>query len=217
MESKRPEMEPVKIKFLSFTKDGSDAEKTEKLQAAAAKIEKAIARQKALNELVDYKAPEIEDQSQIDPNDDNRSLYERLQEQRDKKKEALEESKRLSNLITKLDEEDVGHLNEVSRLRQEEELKRRLEVHDALEAKKNLKRQKILETERQMKESLLGAKFQSAASTSRSSFKKDNKAKSKLLSSIKIRPRAKNIPDSSSSNDNKLDDSCNDRTKRDTE
>lgn len=143
------------MRFLSFSNDQEDAEKEAKLKEAAARIEEAISRERALNELVDFPAQKFEDEG-IDPANDCRSLYERLQEQKNKKKDALEESKKLSNLITTLDEDDVNHLNDLAKNKREEELRKRLEIHDALEAKKRLHEQKMIDQERQMKESLMG-------------------------------------------------------------
>lgn len=182
------------IRFLSFANDKEDAEKEAKLKEAAAKIELAVARQKAMDELVDYKPPSAEDQAVIDPVNDTRPLYERLLEQRNKKKEALEESQKLSNLITKLDEEDVSHLNQIAKARREEELRKRLEILDALEAKKRIDEQKLEEEKTRMKELLLGT---SAAPMADGSFK-NKSLKSKLASLIKMKPREKPIPSQSS-------------------
>jgi hypothetical protein len=164
------------MRFLSFANEKEDAEKAAKLKEAAAKIEQAMEREKALSELVDYKEPTGE--HQIDPACDTRSLYERIQEQRNKKKEELEESKKLSNWVTRLDDDDVEYLNEVSKKKQEDELRRRLEIHDALEAKRRLEKQKMLDEERKVKEDLLGKSY-------------TTKTKSRLSSLVKIKAKMK--------------------------
>lgn len=164
------------FRFLSFVNEKEDAEKRAKLKEAAARIEQAIAKDKSLNELIDYKPTE----ESIDLANDTRSLYERLQEQKNKKKEALEESQKLSNLVTTLDEEDVSYLNEVARNKREEELKKRLEIHDALEEQKRLNEKKILDHEKKLKESL---------TFSKKSIHKTNMLKKLKVSSIKMKPK----------------------------
>lgn len=167
--------EKPSMRFLSFANDKEDAEKEAKLKEAALKIEEAISKEKALNELIDYVPPT--DSAEIDPLNDTRSLYERLQEQKNKKKDSLEESQKLSNCVTKLDEEDVNYLNEVARNKHEEELKKRLEVYDALEGKKRRDEKKMLEEENRRKELLIGSRI------------KNSPSKSKLLLSIKVKPK----------------------------
>lgn len=166
------------MRFLSFANNEEDAEKAAKLKEAAAKIEKAMAKEKVLSELIDYKE-EHQSEQEIDPANDTRSLYERLQEQRNKKKEDLEESKKLSNWIAQLDDDDVEYLNEVAKKKQEDELRRKLEMQDALEAKKRIDEQKMLAEERKMRESLLGKSPQTT------------KTKSRLSALIKMKPKAK--------------------------
>lgn len=172
------------FRFLSFANDREDAEKEAKLKDAAARIEQAIAREKALGELIDCPTPSQEETA-IDPANDHRSLFERLQEQKNKKKNDLEESQKMSNLITTLDDDDVSYLNEVAKNQREEELRRRLEVHDVLEAKKRLEEQKMLEKERQLQNSLL-------IGTSRKSESKGAFSKSRISAMVKIKPKAKN-------------------------
>lgn len=181
---------PPAIRFLKFTNDKEEAEKEAKLKEAAAKIEQAIAKDRALSELIDYKEPTEGDQSTIDLANDTRSLYERLEEQRNKKKEAFDESHKLSNLITTLDEEDVDYLNEITEAKREEELRKRLQVQDALEAKKRLQEQKMLEEEKCLKESLLGGPLAAAGASSAHKSTKQS-IRSKLGSLIKVRPKTK--------------------------
>lgn len=169
------------IRFLSFTNDKEDAEKEIKLKEAAARIEQAIAREKALGELIDYNEPSEGDVS-IDPKNDTRSLYERLMEQKNKKKEALEESQKLSNLVTKLDEDDVSYLNEVAKNKREEEIKKRLEVYDVLEEKRRSDEKKMDVDEQKMKQFLIGGGLGNRSTSS---------LKSKLISKIKIKPKNK--------------------------
>lgn len=170
------------IRFLNFSNTEEDAEKAAKLKEAAAKIEEAIARQKAVSELIDYNEKEAEAEP-FDPANDTRPLYERLQEQRNKKKEMIEESQKLSNMVTKLDEDDANYLNEVVKNKREEELKKRLEVYDAMETKKRLDEQRVLEEEKRLKESLL------ASGLNRRNNNTHNK--SKLSLSIKVKPKPK--------------------------
>lgn len=167
------------IRFLSFSNDKEDAEKVAKLKEAALKIEQAIAKEKSLNELIEYKQPEGET---IDPLNDSRPLYERLLEQRNKKQEELEESHKLSNLVTKLDEEDAAYLNEVARSKNELEVRKRLEVYDALEEKKRFDAKRALEQESKLKSCLVDIKSSGSSSA----------IKSKLSSMIKVKPRSKN-------------------------
>lgn len=171
------------MRFLSFCNDKEDAEKEAKLKEAALRIEEAIKKDKALDELVEY-VPQPEDT--IDLSNDTRPLYERLLEQKNKKQEAFEESHKLSNLVTKLDEDDASYLNEVARNKQEEELKKRLEVYDALEEKKRMKEKRDLDDEKKLKESLIGSKMVS---------NKSSPLKTKL-SFIKVKPKAKQTGES---------------------
>lgn len=179
------------IRFLSFSNTEEDAEKETKLREAAAKIEQAIAKEKALNELVDYHEPKTEEEP-LDPANDTRPLYERLQEQKNKKQEAIEESQKLSNMITKLDEDDANYLNEVAKNRREEELKKRLEVYDAMEMKKRHDEQRVLEEEKKLKESLLGSGLNRHSGTS-----SINKSKLSLAIKVKPKPKAKQNSDES--------------------
>lgn len=176
------------VRFLSFSNDKEDAEKEARLKEAAAKIEQAIAREKSLEELVDYVPPPEEDQ-QIDPANDLRPLYERLLEQQTKKKEALEESQKLSNFVSKLDEDDINHLNEVAKSKHEDEVRKRLQVFDVLEEQRQLNERKILDEERRRKESLLGLTGDSKNSGSRST-----KLKSRLPLKLKMKPKTSEPP-----------------------
>lgn len=172
------------IKFLSFSNDKEDAEQKLKLKEAAAKIEQAIAREKSHSELIDYQGSSYDDQSENDLANDTRSLFERLQEEKNKKKEAVDESQKLSNLVTTLDEDDINYLNEVEKNKREEEIKKRLEVYDALEAKKRLKEEKLQDEEQKMKASLTSPIFGSQKLTPTSSFKS-------RLSNLKVKPKMK--------------------------
>lgn len=177
------------IKFLSFSNDKEDAEKEAKLKEAAAKIERAIARERTLNELVDYSVPESQDEI-VNLEKDTRSLYERLQEQRNKKRESIEEAQKLSNFVAHLDEDDANYLNEVAKNRREEELRKRLEVQDALEAKKRLDEQKMLNDEKLIRASLMG------------NYGKETKTlKSRFSSMIKVKPKAKGESDPTGAKD----------------
>lgn len=166
------------IRFLSFNDDEEDAEKKVKLKEAASKIEQAIARDRSLNELIDYVPP----LSCLikDPKDDTRPLYERLQEQKNKKQEALEESQKLSNLVTTLDADDANYLNELAKNKQEDELKKRLEVYDALEERKRIKEKLELDEEKKKKDHLLGINSRSKLPPG-----------TKLSRLIKIKPKMK--------------------------
>lgn len=172
------------MRFLAFADDKEDAEKAAKLREAALRIEQAIERQKSISELVDYKPPPEEE---IDLANDTRSLYERLLEQKNKKQEALEESQKLSNLVTKLDEDEAEYLNELAKSKQEEEIRKRLEVYDALEEQKRNSERKIIEEEKKLKESYLGSKNQPIVKS----------LKSKLSSIIKVRPKSQSSSQSS--------------------
>lgn len=168
------------IRFLSFSDDKEDAEKQAKLKEAALKIEQAIQREKSLNELVDYNPNEEHvDTLPADLANDNRPLYERLLEQKNKKQEAVEESQKLSNLITTLDEEDADYLNEVARQKYEDEERKRIQVLDVLGEKRRLDEQRQIDEERQKKESLMSTKLTA----------KSPSLKTKLSSMIKIKPK----------------------------
>lgn len=173
------------IRFLNFSNTEEDAEKEAKLREAASKIEQAVARDKSLSELIDYHEPEPEEGS-FDLTTDTRSLYERLQEQKNKKQEAFEESQKLSNMVTKLDEDDANYLNEVAKNKREEELKKRLEVYDAMETKKRVDEQRVLEEEKKLKKSLLDSGLNRRSSTS-------SVRKPKLSLAIKVRPKPKPV------------------------
>jgi len=172
--------EKPSLRFLSFANDKEDAEKEAKLREAAQRIDQAIARQNALSELVDYQ-PQSHSEEPVDLANDTRPLFERLLEQKNKKREALEESQKLSNLVTKLDEEDAGYLNEVTKAKHEEELKKRLEVYDAMEQKRRLDEKKILEEEKRIKESLVSSKMSI----------KNCPLRTKLSNMIKMKPRVR--------------------------
>ena len=173
---------PTAMRFLSFANDKEDAEKEATLKEAAAKIEQAIQREKALSELVDYK-PSTEAEPSGNAAEDFRPLFERLLEQKNKKQEALEESQKLSNLVTTLDEDDADYLNEIARNKRDEEIKKRLEIYDAMEGKRRLNEQKLLEEERRKKESLLGSSLLNARTKATSS------TKSRLSTLIKLKPK----------------------------
>lgn len=184
-----PREESGKIRFLSFTNDEEDAEKTLKLKEAAKKIEQAIANNKNSEELIDYvPPPEIEEQ--FDPAKDTRSLYERLQEQRDKKKEEIESCQKLSNLISKLDEDEASYLNDVAKNYRDEEAKKRLEAYDILEEKKRIEADKIEENEMKAKLSLISRTTKVDPKTSI--------LKSHLLSKIRVKPKLKTCDGSTS-------------------
>lgn len=188
-----PLLKKTTLRFLSFSSDKDDkdqAEKEAKLKEAASTIEKAIARERALDELVDYQPPSGEETGFIDPSEDTRPLFERLLEQKNKKKEALEDAQKLSNLVSTLDEEDISHLNEMARNKREEEIRRRLEISDALENKKRLDEQRALEEAKAKRESLLNL----------NNIKKDSQIKSRLSSMMKIKPKNKQQPKHQESN-----------------
>lgn len=167
------------IRFLTFSNDNEDAEKLAKLKEAACKIEEAIAREKSISELVDYVPVE---EPELDIANDTRPLYERLLDQRKKKEDALEESQKLSNLVTKLDEDDATYLNQVAKDKQEDELKKRLEVYDALEGKRRFREKTALEEEVKMKAALVNSKISPKIQNS--------SIKDRLSSLIKIRPKS---------------------------
>lgn len=181
-----PPPEKTTIRFLTFSNDKEDAERDNKLREAASKIEKSLAQQQALSELIDVKIPNEEEA--IDAANDTRSLYDRLLEQKNKKKEAIEDSQKLSNLITKLDEDDVDYLNEVAKAKQEEELKKRLEVYDVMQNKRRFDEERTIEEERTLKKSLLEAR----PST------KNSQSKLKLSSLMKLKPKMISRPSTSS-------------------
>lgn len=197
MEDNLPDKEVSKaaVRFLAFADDKEDAEKVAKLREAAARIEQSITREKALNELVDYQPSDGSSQALINPLEDSRPLYERLLEQRNKKKDEIDESHKLSNLVTKLEEDEVIYLNEVARAKREEEIKKQLEIHDALEAKKRLQMQKMVEQEKRRKEAFMKLGSHSAAIGGATIVKaQDKHSKSKLSSLIRVKPRNK-MPD----------------------
>lgn len=185
--------EKSSVRFLSFTNDKEDAEKNAKLKEAAEAIEQAIAKQKAFSELIDVKIPTQEEVTDL--TNDTRPLYERLLEQKNKKQEALEESQKFSNLVTKLDEDDVDYLNSLAKTKQEEELRKRLEVYDAMEEKKRLNETRILEEERLMKQSLLGTNMSSKSSPSKSKLSSLMKLKQKTTPKLAATSRPLNKPD----------------------
>lgn len=170
------------VRFLSFANDGEDAEKAARLKEAAAKIEQAIAREKQLGELIDY-VPPPDSAEAIDPACDTRPLYERLLEQQNKKKEALEESQKLSNRIAKLDEDDIEHLHELAKQKREDEIRKKLQVHDLLEEQKLRQERKLLEEEKKRKDSLLAGLKSESKVTSLS------RLKSKLPIKLKMKPK----------------------------
>lgn len=180
------EEEQPKIRFLAFTNNEEDAEKTAKLKEAAARLEKAIANDKNISELVDY-VPQ-DDDDQVDLANDTRSLYERLQEQKNKKKEEFEESQKLSNLVSGLDEDEVNYLNQIEEQKRELETRRKLEAYDILEAKKRLDSMK--EGQTKPKKSLL---IPTSSNSNKSIFK------SSLISKIKVKSKVKKPKESSSS------------------
>lgn len=67
---------------------------------------------------------------------DGRSLYDRLKEQRDAKDLEFEESRKFKNMIRGLDEEDVGHLNEVDDRKLAEEKKQIMEEKNELDGRR---------------------------------------------------------------------------------
>ncbi|KAJ1830660.1 hypothetical protein LPJ63_004791 [Coemansia sp. RSA 2711] len=75
-------------------------------------------------------APEPSDASDYDP----RTLYERLQEQRAKKTEALAESRRFANQIQRLDDDDIEFIDTVDERERQKQLERRREERAALAA-----------------------------------------------------------------------------------
>ncbi|KAJ2303911.1 hypothetical protein IWW55_002683 [Coemansia sp. RSA 2706] len=75
-------------------------------------------------------APEPSDASDYDP----RTLYERLQEQRAKKTEALAESRRFANQIQRLDDDDIEFIDTVDERERQKQLERRQEERAALAA-----------------------------------------------------------------------------------
>lgn len=182
------EQDKKKIRFLSFANDNEDKEKTEKLMQAAKRLEDALARERLVSELVDYKEPSDD---QPKPSDDTRSLFDRLQEQKDRKREEVEESQKLSNMVCTLDDEDLSYLNEVAKAQREEELRKRLEVHDLMEQKRRLDDEKKLDGEKKAKELLL------------KDIKPKNKPYLLLKSKIKVKPKVKTCDKQSSSLDSK--------------
>lgn len=171
------------MRFLSFANDKEDAEKEAKLKEAALRIEQAIERQKSVSELIDYKPPS---EQEIDPANDTRSLYERLLEQRNKKQEAFDESQKLSNLVTKLDEDEVDYFNDLAKKKREEETRKRLEVYDVLEEKKRNSGRKLIEEEKKLKQSYLGLRPSSTTITKTTA---NNSLKSKLSARLKVKPK----------------------------
>ena len=63
---------------------------------------------------------------------DNRSLYEKLQEQRAIKEEAFQEANKFSTLIRRLDDDEVDFLASVNEQREKEERNRRLAKETAI-------------------------------------------------------------------------------------
>lgn len=176
------------IRFLQFTNNKEDAEREARLKEAASSIEKAIKNDKNLNDLIDYQPP---DEAQFDPSQDVRPLHERLSEQKKKKLDEIEESQKMSNAISKLDEEDVQYLNEVAKSQREEEVKKRLEIYDLLEEKKRLDEKRLLEAEQKTKESLTNHTHLAKKSASPSTSKGSQSLKAKLGNKIKVKPKLK--------------------------
>lgn len=63
---------------------------------------------------------------------DNRSLYEKLKEQRDAKQEEFEESRKFKNLIRGLDDSDIDHLTVIDQRKLDEERKQKEEEMNEL-------------------------------------------------------------------------------------
>lgn len=166
------------MRFLSFANDKEDAEKDAKLREIASKLEDAVTKRKANDELIDY-VPSTEDA--IDLANDSRTLYERLQEQKTKKQEQVEEAQKLSNWVPSYDDDDIEYLNELERKKKEAELTKRLQEYDAMEQRKIQNEKKMELEEERVKESLAKkAKFQS----------KNTSIKNKLSTLIKVKPKS---------------------------
>lgn len=179
--------ESSRFRFLSFTNDDEEKEKTAKLQEAARKIEEAIGLEKDSDGLIEYDPSEFRSGSEYDPKTDNRSLYERLQEQRDKKQEAYDESMKFSNQIACLDEDDIEYLEDLKKQKLEDELRKRLQQQDKRREEIKLEAERKLVEEAKLKEALKRDKLGFGIN------KKSTIVKPSLLSKIKVKPKSKLI------------------------
>lgn len=175
--------ESSKFRFLSFTNDDEEKEKTAKLREAARRIEQAIGREKNADELVEYDPNDFINDSNFDPKTDTRSLYDRLQEQREKKQEAYDESMKFSNQIACLDEDDIEYLEDLKKQKLEQETRKRLELLDRRREEIKLEAERKLAEEAKLKESLKRDKLGIGIN------KKSLIVKPSLLSKIRVKPK----------------------------
>lgn len=75
----------------------------------------------------------VQDVSTLPKVVDNRSLYEKLQEQKAAKEEAINEANKFSNLIRRLDNDEIDFLAGVHEQKEAEEARRRTERLEAIE------------------------------------------------------------------------------------
>ena len=119
---------------------------------------------------------------------DPRTLYERLKEQKDKKQEEYEESKKLKNFVKGLEDDEVEFLQNVDEQKAILENQKYEEEMNALEEFKKTKTNKITEDQDQL---INDAKKEVFGSTS--SSKKATSQTSKLSKMIKRKPQNSNI------------------------
>lgn len=168
------------FKFLTFVDYKQDAEQLAKLKDAARKIEQAIAREKFVSELVDYVPAQDQAEQQLDPS--SLSLYERLEEVKKVKRDAIEESQKLTNYVASLDDEDVSYLNEVERVEREKKLSKRIELNDAIEnIKKSSAPNSAEVAELKLKKELTESKLEDY-------HKKKSSIKERLATLLKVKP-----------------------------
>lgn len=177
-------------RFLCFTNEKEEEEKAAKFREAAQKIEKTISTDNGLAELVDY-VPISEGDAKYDPATDSRSLFERLQEQKDKKSKIVEESQKFSNLISTLDEDEAKYLNDVIKEQREEELRKKSEAQSILSTKKRANEDDLRLEELRNKRSLIDPLS--------SNSKRTCIVKPHLLSKIRVKPKLKTSCETSES------------------
>uniref|UniRef100_A0A915HQ89 FAM192A/Fyv6 N-terminal domain-containing protein n=1 Tax=Romanomermis culicivorax TaxID=13658 RepID=A0A915HQ89_ROMCU len=95
--------------------------------------ENDIEEAKKLRQAEWEKVRKPEDPTEAPEPSDNRCLYERLKEQREKKQAELEESQRLKHMVRGLDSEEAGFLDYVDDMKAAEERQRRLEEKELIQ------------------------------------------------------------------------------------
>ncbi|RWS07368.1 protein FAM192A-like isoform X2 [Dinothrombium tinctorium] len=116
---------------------------------------------------------------------DPRSLYERLQEQKRKREEEFEESKKLKHLIRGLDNDELSFLELVDKSKLEEESLRKKEETDAINELKSAVVVSAREEQEKMREDLKRA---IKSSVNQEKLEKPKKSQASLLASV-VKPK----------------------------